>query len=60
MDHSRTPQQALPMPEETMGRTLHNTIYLGRGPLFYSRRAQLALGVAASAGLGWLAFRALR
>jgi len=50
------------MPEETMGRTLHNTIYLGRGPLYYSHRAQLALalGVAASAGLGWLAFRALR
>lgn len=47
-----------------MGHTLYNTIHLGRGPLYYSRRAQLALalalGVAASAGLGWLALRALR
>lgn len=45
-----------------MGHTLYHTIQLGRGPLYYSRKAQLALalGVAASAGLGWLAFRALR
>ena len=45
-----------------MGHTLYNTIQLGRGPLYYSRRAQLALavGLAASAGLGWLAVRALR
>lgn len=45
-----------------MGHTLYNTIHLGRGPRYYSRRARfvLALGVAASAGLGWLAFRALR
>lgn len=45
-----------------MGHTLYKTIYLGRGPLYYSRRARLALvlGVAASAGLGWLALRALR
>jgi len=45
-----------------MGHTLYNTIYLGRKPLFRSRRARLALalGVAASAGLGWLAVRALR
>ena len=45
-----------------MGRTLYNTIYLGRGPLYYSRRARLALalGVAAGASLGWLAFRVLR
>ena len=45
-----------------MGHTLYNTIYLGRGPLYYSRRARLALalGVAAGGGLGWLAFRVLR
>ena len=50
------------LPEETMGRTLHNTIYLGRGPLYDSRWAPLALalGGAAGAGLGWLAVRALR
>lgn len=46
-----------------MGSTLYNKIYLGRGPLFASRRAQVAalvLGVAASAGLGWFALRSLR
>ncbi|MFC0252517.1 hypothetical protein [Massilia consociata] len=45
-----------------MGHTLYNTIYLGRRPLYHSRRAQLALalGLAASAGLGWLALRAVR
>ena len=45
-----------------MGHALYNTIYLGRGPLYYSRRARLALalGVAAGAALGWLAFRVLR
>lgn len=45
-----------------MGHTLYDTIYLGRGPLYYSRRARLALalGVAAGAGLGWLALRTLR
>ena len=45
-----------------MGSTLYNKIYLGRGPLFGSRRAQLAvvLGLAASAGLGWFALRSLR
>lgn len=44
------------------GHTLYNTIQLGRGPLYYSRGAQvaLALGLVASAGLGWLALRALR
>jgi hypothetical protein len=45
-----------------MGSTLYNKIYLGRGPMFGSRRMQLALalGLAASAGLGWYAMRALR
>ena len=45
-----------------MGHTLYNTIYLGRSPLYYSSRARLALalGIAAGAGLGWLAVRALR
>ncbi|VXA96028.1 hypothetical protein [Massilia sp. 9I] len=45
-----------------MGHTLYNTIYLGRSRLSLSRRARLALvlGVAAGAGLGWLALRALR
>lgn len=45
-----------------MGHTLYNTIYLGRSPLYYSRRARLALavGLTASAGLGWLVLRALR
>ena len=44
-----------------MGHTLYDTIQLGRKPLFYSRRARLALaiGLAASAGLGWLALRAM-
>ena len=45
-----------------MGSTLYNKIYLGRGPMFGSRRMQLALalGLAASAGLGWYAMRAWR
>lgn len=45
-----------------MGSTLYNKIYLGRGPLFGSRRMQLAvaLSLAASAGLGWYALRSLR
>jgi hypothetical protein len=45
-----------------MGHTLYDTIYLGRSRLHYSRRARLALalGVATSAGLGWLALRAVR
>ncbi|QOY96118.1 hypothetical protein IM543_09970 [Massilia sp. UMI-21] len=45
-----------------MGHTLYDTIYLGRGRLFYSGRARLVLvlGAAAGAGLGWLALRALR
>ena len=48
--------------EETMGSTLYNKIYLGRGPLFGSRRVQaaLALGLVASAGLGWFALRSMR
>lgn len=42
-----------------MGSTLYNKIYLGRGPLLGSRRAQLALllGVVAGAGIGWYALR---
>lgn len=45
-----------------MGHTLYDTIYLGRNRLYYSRRARLALaiGLAASAGLGWLALRMAR
>jgi len=45
-----------------MGHTLYNTIHLGRNALFHSSRGRLALavGVAATAGLGWLALRALR
>lgn len=45
-----------------MGHTLYHTIYLGRGRLYHSGRARLALvvGVAVTAGLGWLALRALR
>ncbi|NNG23454.1 hypothetical protein [Telluria aromaticivorans] len=47
-----------------MGHTLYDTIHLGRHPLYYSRRARvaltvaLAIGLAASAALGWLALRA--
>lgn len=42
-----------------MGHTLYNTIYLGRGRLHLSRRGRLALvlGLAAAAGVGWLALR---
>lgn len=45
-----------------MGHTLYNTIHLGRGPRHFSRRARLllALGVAAGAALGCLAWHALR
>jgi hypothetical protein len=45
-----------------MGSTLYNKIYLGRSQRFGSRGLQLALlvGLAASAGLCWLALRALR
>lgn len=45
-----------------MGSTLYNKIYLGRSPRFGLRGMQLVLlaGLAASAGLGWLALRALR
>lgn len=45
-----------------MGHTLYNTIYLGRRPLVASRRARivLAIGLAASAGLGLLALRLMR
>ena len=45
-----------------MGSTLYNKIYLGRSPLLASRRLRLAvaLGLAASAGLGWLALRSWR
>lgn len=45
-----------------MGSTLYNKIYLGRSPLFASRGARLALlvGIAAGAGLGWYAMRAMR
>ena len=40
-----------------MGRTLYDTIYLGRRPLYRSRHARIALmfGVAAIAWLGWMA-----
>ncbi|WP_156885620.1 hypothetical protein [Massilia niastensis] len=46
-----------------MGSTLYNKIYLGRSPLFGSRRVQLALALglaAASAGIGWFALRSTR
>jgi len=45
-----------------MGSTLYNKIYLGRSPLLGSRRAQwaLAIGVAASVSLMWLALRVVR
>ncbi|MBQ5947947.1 MULTISPECIES: hypothetical protein [unclassified Massilia] len=44
-----------------MGSTLYNKIYLGRGAI-ETRRMQLAmaLGLAASVGLGWMALRSLR
>lgn len=44
------------------GHTLYNTIQLGRGPLYYSRRIglALALGLVAMTALGWLALRVLR
>ena len=44
-----------------MGSTLYNKIYLGCGAV-EKRRMQLAiaLGLAASVGLGWYAFRSLR
>jgi hypothetical protein len=47
--------------ETMMGSTLYNKIYLGRGAI-ETRRMQLAmaLGLAASVGLGWYAFRSLR
>lgn len=45
-----------------MGSTLYNKIYLGRGSLLASRRAQMALlvGIIAGAGIGWYALRSLR
>ena len=44
-----------------MGTTLHNKIYLGRGPLASRRlQAALALGVLAGAGLVWAAVRTIR
>jgi hypothetical protein len=48
--------------EEIMGTTLHNKIYLGRGPRLGSRRVQalLTLGTMAAAGLAWIALRTLK
>jgi hypothetical protein len=48
--------------EDTMGSTLHNKIYLGRGSLLASRRMQaaLALGALAGVGLVWAAVRTLK
>jgi hypothetical protein len=48
--------------EDSMGTTLYNRIYLGRGSLLASRRMQaaLALGALAGASLVWAAMRALK
>jgi hypothetical protein len=48
--------------EDSMGSTLHNKIYLGRGSRLASRRlrAALALGTLAGAGLVWAAMLALK
>ncbi|MES2760008.1 MAG: hypothetical protein V4693_21760 [Pseudomonadota bacterium] len=45
-----------------MGNSLHNKIYLGRTPFLASRRVQLllALTLAASIGLAWLAVRSFK
>ena len=50
------------LPEDKMGTTMYNKIYLGRNPLLDSRRMQaaLALGVLAGAGLVWAAVRAMK
>ena len=47
--------------EDSMGTTLYNRIYLGRGPLLGSRRMQVALALGALAGAGrvWAAVRAM-
>jgi hypothetical protein len=42
-----------------MGNSLYNKIYLGRGSVFSSRPVQVALGLAALAGVG-LALALLR
>ena len=45
-----------------MGNSLHNKIYLGRTALFASRRMRvlLALTLAASIGLAWMAVRSFK
>jgi hypothetical protein len=45
-----------------MGNSLHNKIYLGRTPFLASRRGRLllALSLAASIGLVWLAVRSFK
>ncbi|MFC0132299.1 hypothetical protein [Massilia eurypsychrophila] len=45
-----------------MGNSLHNKIYLGRTPFYASRRMRviLALTLAASIGLAWLAVRSFK
>jgi hypothetical protein len=48
--------------EDSMGTTLYNRIYLGRGSLLATRRMQaaLVLGALAGAGLVWVAMRAMK
>ena len=48
--------------EDSMGTTLYNRIYLGRGSRLATRRMQaaLALGALAGAGLVWAAMRAMK
>lgn len=45
-----------------MGNSLHNKIYLGRTPFYASRRmlVLLAVTLAASIGLAWLAVRSFK